>query len=68
MEKDGVFCFYCIDHNEKLTSERQKDPAYISTGFASWKKAPECFKEHEQSKCHTAALTYKTVVTKCDIM
>ena len=29
------------------------------------KKAPKFFKEHAQSECHTAALTYKTVVSKC---
>ena len=29
------------------------------------KKAPKFFKEHGQSKCHTAALTYKTAVPKC---
>ena len=28
-------------------------------------KAPKCFKEHEQSKCHTAALVYEIVVPKC---
>ena len=29
------------------------------------KKAPKCFKEHEQSKCHCAALTYEVVTPKC---
>jgi len=62
---DKVFCYYCHSHEAKLTAEHNKDPAYISTGFGNWKKAPKCFKEHEQSKCHVASLTYQTVVSQC---
>ena len=65
MQMDSVFCHYCITHQEKLTTEHNKDPAYLTTGFRNWKKALKCFKEHELSKCHTAALTYETVVPKC---
>lgn len=65
IEKDCVFCFYCLSHESKLTAENNRDPAYISRGFKNWKKAPACFKIHEQSKCHTAALTYETIVPKC---
>ena len=64
-KKDYVFCYYCMIHEGKLTAEHNKDPAYISNGFRNWKKAPKCFKEHEQSKCHSAALTYQVVVPKC---
>ena len=48
MTKDSVFCYFCIKQQEKLLAENNKDPAYISTGFRNWKKAPKCFKEHEQ--------------------
>ena len=53
-----------MTNRKKLTTERKKDPAYISTGFTSWKKAPECFKEHKQRKCHTATLIYETYAPK----
>ena len=46
-------------------AEHNKDPAYISTGFNNWKKAPKCFKTHENSKCHKAALTNQVTVPKC---
>ena len=29
------------------------------------KHTAKCFKEHEQSICHSAALTYQVVVPKC---
>ena len=27
--------------------------------------APNCFREHEKSKCHAAALVYETTIPKC---
>ena len=65
VQKDSVFCFYCMVHETKLTAEHNKDPAYISEGFKNWKKVPKCFKEQEESKCHKAALTYQVVVPYC---
>ena len=53
-----------MTNGKKLTTERKKDPAYISAGFTSWKKAPECFKEHKQRKCHIATLIYETYAPK----
>ena len=61
-EKNSVLYFYCHIHHPKLTAEHNKDPAFITTGFKNWKKAPMCFKDHEKSKYHIAALTYETVV------
>ena len=58
-----MFCYFCIKHQAKLSVEHKKDPAYVSTGFPNWKKAPKYFKEHKQSKCHTAA--YEVVAPKC---
>ena len=46
-------------------AEYNKDPAYISTGFNNWKKAPKGFKTHENYKCHKAALTNQVTVPKC---
>ena len=65
IEKDSVLCYFCTLHEDKLSAEHNKDPAYISTGFKNWKKAPKCFKHHEQTKCHKAALTYQILVPKC---
>ena len=60
-----MFCYFCTKHQAKILAEHNKEPAYFSTGFQNWKKVPKCFKEHEQSKCHTAALAYEFVVPKC---
>jgi len=46
-------------------SERNKEQAYISVGFKSWKKAPNCFKIHEQTSCHKAAAALELVVPGC---
>ena len=42
-----------------------RTPLVTSHDLEVLKKAPKFFKEHAQSECHTAALTYKTVVSKC---
>ena len=66
LEKDHVFCFYCMKHESKLTAEKNKDPAYITNGFKNWKKAPECFKDHQNSKCHRGATTFEVIVPSCN--
>ena len=48
-----------------MLSERNKEQAYISVGFSSWKKAPKSFEDHQQTNCHKAAAALETVVTKC---
>ena len=60
-----MFWYFCIKHQAKQSAEHNKDPAHVSTGFRNWKKAHKCFKKHEESKCHTAALVYEVVVPKC---
>ncbi|MEM6831947.1 MAG: DUF4371 domain-containing protein [Bacteroidota bacterium] len=64
-EKDCVFCFYCMKHKSKLTAEKNKEPAYISVGFKNWKKAPDCFKDHQNSKCHSGASIFEIIVPSC---
>ena len=64
-KKDCVFCYICMKHHKKMSAEHNKDLAYISNGFKSWKKAPKCFSDHEKTKCHAAALTYEVTVPKC---
>ena len=54
-----------MKHNQDLLSERNKEQAYISVGFNSWKKSPKCFEKHQQTNCHKAASAMETVVSKC---
>ena len=49
----------------KLTAEKNKEPAYTSVGFENWKKAPECFKDHQNSKCHKRSATLAVIVSSC---
>ena len=65
---DFVLCFTCnrAEASGQLFGEKNKDFAYVSKGFRSWKKAPKCFREHEQSKPHITATTYlQLIVPKC---
>jgi len=65
MLKKIVFCVtFVVRTSKSLLLNTIKRP-YISTGFRSWKKAPECFKKHEDSNCHGAALAYEIVVPEC---
>ena len=65
---DFVLCFTCnrAEASGQLFCEKNKDFAYVSEGFRSWKKAPKCFREHEQSKLYITAITYlQLIVPKC---
>ena len=64
---DSVLCAYCMKHdkNDGLLSERNKEQAYTSVGFNSWKKAPKCFETHQQTNCHKAAASLEIVVARC---
>ena len=55
IEKDCEVCFYCMKKVSKLTAGKNKEPAYISVEFKNWKKTPEGFKDHQNSKCHKEA-------------
>ena len=45
--------------------EKNKEEAFLSTGFRNWKKALDSFKEHQKSKCHIAALTFEITIPQC---
>ena len=49
-----------------MQSERNKEDAFYKTGFRNWKKALYVFKDHQNSKCHTAALAYEMTVPCCE--
>ena len=38
--KDSVLCSCCIKLHDKLIAEHNKEDAYVTKGFNSWKKAP----------------------------
>ena len=55
----GVLCFYCSKYfgEQKSALASKADGAFINTGFSNWKKALQRFSEHEDSDCHSAAVT-----------
>lgn len=61
---DSVTCFVCKKHLPKLNLER-KEEAFITTGFRYWKNALNKFKQHAQSKCHIAAVTFEVTIPQC---
>ena len=46
--------------NSKLKATN-KDTAFITKGFTNWKDATDCFRHHEQSKCHLESLELMTL-------
>ena len=64
-ETESVFCMFCIKNKGKFTVENNMEEAYNTQEFNNWKKAPEAFADHQQSKAHRAAITYESVVPQC---
>ena len=46
--------------------EKNKEEAFLSTGFRNWEKALDSFKGHQKSKCHIAPLTFEVKGPQCD--
>lgn len=65
-EKDVAYCYICINQNIRgnLTSAKNLEKAFISTGYSNWKKALLRFKEHQSSECHNVAVHYEMVIPK----
>ena len=55
----------CKKHLKNLEMEKNKEEAFLTTGFCNWKKALDSFKEHQKSKCHIAALTFEITIPQC---
>ena len=54
---DASFCYYCGKANQEgKLKATNKDVAFIIKGFTNWKDATDCFRRHEQSKCHSESL------------
>ena len=64
-EKGSIFCIFCKRHKGKLSAKHNMEDAYITKEFNNWKKALEAFVDHQKSKAHRAAITYKSVVPQC---
>ena len=62
-----MFCFYCATQRKKgtLVSKKNIEDAYTTKGFRLWKKAPQCFEEHQKIHCHKSAALYHVVILKC---
>ena len=41
------------------------EDAYTTRGFSLWKKAPRCFREHQQKHCYKSAASYHVAIPKC---
>ena len=54
-----------MKHSSKLTTEKNKDLAFITAGFKSWYKALEGFKDHQNSKYHRGVATFEVIVPSC---
>ena len=48
-----------------LRTVTRKSGAFVTTGFSSWKKALESFREHSSSECHKVSMTYDVVASQC---
>ena len=49
----------------KSLTRRKKKDAFLCTAFCNWKKALISLRDHQQSKCHLAALTFEVTVPQC---
>ena len=62
---NSVTCFICKKHLKNLEMEKNKEEAFLSTGFRNCKKALDSFKGHQKSKCQIAALTFEITIPQC---
>ena len=62
---ENVTWFICKKHLQKLDQEKNKEVAFLRIGFRNWKKALTSFRDHQQSKCHLAALIFEVTVPQC---
>ena len=62
---DNVTCFICKNHLKKLDQKKNKEDAFLHTGFCIRKKALTSFRDHQQSKCHLATLAFEVTVPQC---
>ena len=59
---NNVTCFNCKKHLEKLDQEKNKEDAFLHTESRNWEEALTSIRDHEPSKCHLDALTFKVTV------
>ena len=56
----GVLCFTCMKAEKlgHLKMAKNKEPAFVATGFDNWKKATERFESHKASESHIYIYIY----------
>ena len=55
-KRERVFCHTCVRASKsKLLFNSKTDPAFITTGFQSWKNALRGFSKHQVIDCHKEA-------------
>ena len=62
-----AFCFYCRSGEEMgLLKEKYSGggDAFMSNGFDNWKKACECFIQHEKSNIHREAVLKRSLMSQ----
>lgn len=66
-DKDDVICYICSNQNKRgnLESVSKKEITFISSGFSKWKKAIECFSQHQNSECHKTAVAFEITSSSC---
>ena len=45
--------------------KKTRNQQYISVGLKNWKKALECLKEYQNSKCQKVSVTLEVIVSSC---
>ena len=62
---ENITCFICKKHLQKLDKEKNKEDAFLLARLRNWKKALTSSRDHQQSKCHVAALTFEVTFPQC---
>ena len=55
---DAAFCYLCMstEFENKFLESTKRAPAFITTGFTSWKDSMSAFNKHSGSVCHSEAV------------
>lgn len=64
-----VICFYCSKANVLGLDglARCKEPAFILNGFNNWKKGPEKFNSHQNSRTHQLAVDQISAIKRTPV-
>ena len=63
MQRSATYLCGKAEQEGKLKAS-SNDQAFLQKGFSNWKDAVECFRRHEQSRCHMDAVQVMVVLPK----